>query len=464
VASGWHESYSAEIFEIRHRLVGSVARPWYCYSNLTAECGVTFYRQYDMGLHQQQQQNSVVNPVMVPDCGGLCLLQLSTRYVRLDGEVFASLTLKGLRRPLTCAYVLLLKAEYVGLESSADRIVRAHRVFGAQSQEVLAQLPDGLPVSFGYVQREDEWAIETPTPLDVVVRGSKISFCAPILFTGGGAVAADGQGGEGYSSDGSNNPSSQHSSSPPVLTPSIDTGKTGLTFSRAPGPVERIEDSSFLQGAGAGGGAASVGSRHPSYSNVAGSTGGFRRQITSTLTPFFVDASGSGDGHASCHSSGVSPSLSLDDYVLGTSGDPSTWPSPPPRPTSPRFVGPGAATAAAVAAAAAGGDLGLPPAEPLHAMLLRRAPSTDSSEPTRHRSLSSSSSSSFSSSVAGVAVGALGSALAPSMSPEEVEAFNWAVYEDSVSVRYHLRLIVQDASRALHWTSTEIVLLRPESN
>jgi hypothetical protein len=50
------------------------------------------------------------------------------------------------------------------------------------------------------------------------------------------------------------------------------------------------------------------------------------------------------------------------------------------------------------------------------------------------------------------------------MSPEEVEAFNWAVYEDSVSVRYHLRLIVQDASRALHWTTTEIVLLRPESN
>ena len=543
LARDWFESCKTRFFEIRHRIVATVIRPWYCYSNITATCGASFYRVNTPTL---QQTSRSVGPLMLHDCGGLCLLQLSSRFVHVEAEILATLTLKGLRQPFNSAYLLLLRAEYVDECQADDVIVRAHHIFGPPSAEILQQLPRRVlfsGLSSGYADRVDEGALDAPQPGDVVVRGTRISLRMPLRVrrvswpstaaahtavavagagvcgvsdgssggVGGGAFKGDGplrdsmpQLGRApgssislstdsdteVSDDVSEMTDGTHSSVGgcsvgvfSALDPSIDTSKSGLAFSRAPGPIQWLLEPVALSGGGGAADSPVIRTDSGSSTTSGGPVG------RSALT---ANASGSrsrGDLYVSnwLATNADSPTSSSNSNSNSNSNSPSPRSSHRMRTASNSSSGGsggGSGGGGGVSRGSSTDQIG--GLFPEMMMMMHRASSTDSYNDLSSAQLAARfRTSSFNSQQQqqqqqqqqkllhqrhqpqprllrqqSTSQQATSGDTPPSMSASEVERFSREAYEGSVAVRYYLRLVAQDSSRQLFWNSQEIILHR----
>lgn len=429
--NGWFETYITQAFAIHHRVTASVIRPWYAYNEIRVSAGVTFYRKNAFGFKQTQQTVSLV----IPECRRLCLLELSSRYIHIEEELQATLILKDLNQPFHCAYLMIIKAEYINCES-VEEIIRVHHIFGAPSLDILQHIAGATHFSSGYIDRVDEGAVVPPTARSVVVRGTKISFAMPIRTelsicdghaSGVGLIAgSDGLTGlnlRTVAEDSYTDPTCQ--STPPssligteygsgrdsdtsiymeesklVVTPSIDTSVFGLTYSRALGHIERLDGGDGAAGAGADGWLGNAHSAAAVGLTMAGS--GMQNMPPSAGT-------NTNRGNTPSPTSSVvriAPALATDDML-----------SSPRKKSSDSNSGP-----AGEEGAHALGVLGPSPL------------SNDGTAP----SMSSQSSN------ATVSL--------------DNEHFSQTVFADSVSVRYYLRLVVQDCNRLIFWNSIEIVL------
>ena len=325
-----------------------------------------------------------------------------------------------------------------------------HHIFGAPSTEILQHIPGSAYFTSGFIDRVDEGAVVAPTQRGLVVRGTRISFLAPVRceitmdearvcnfepLTGLRPASPDTEdeddATEGTDPSGPSSPPS-HLTGPAssvlesddsvstdesrlAVSPSIDTSSCGLTFSRAPGQMERLD------GNGSGG------------TSIDGWLGPAHSAALAAAAALRSASSGGSSGGSSLNSGGSGS---------GSEGDAS--------PTSPAKQGSSSSSSLAAAAEVAASRRPPAPREAspdAASSSLLRLKSTDSLAPSRDYPQHLPDANSLSS-----------QSFNGTMSQDELEQFSRSVFADSVSVRYYARLVVQDCNRLIFWNSLEVVL------
>lgn len=170
LVNDWFESFEGNTYSIRHTVIASVLRPWYA-QTISVRAPLRLYRISVPNLRKLQDPVTLI----VPDCGGKCVLELESRWIEIGGSTNVTVTLQNLKKPISSIFLMVIKCEFIE-DIPCDRVVLVHRLLG-WSMNLLddAEISENAAYYEGYRSREDD-SDDDPGSEDPVIRGAQFDF------------------------------------------------------------------------------------------------------------------------------------------------------------------------------------------------------------------------------------------------------------------------------------------------